>query len=244
MTVAQSIAKLGLALVASAGLAASAVSASAGKPLPGARNAPRNWTITVTRTDRDSYILGNPEAKVRLVEFISYTCPHCAHFEQESADQLKLGMIQPGSGNVEVRSWVRDPVDMTVAVLVRCGPKEKFFANHSAFLRRQNAWIGPLERMSPSQQQRWFTGDLATRMRYIATDFNLYAFMGTLGYDRQSVDRCLADTALADRLADRTAEASRIHRVRGTPTFMIDGVVLAGTTEWSQLRPQLEARLR
>ena len=241
MAGAGTFARLGLALTALAGAAAPLV---AGKPLPPARTAPANWNVTVTQTDRESYILGNPEAKVRLVEFISYTCSHCAHFELESAGQLKLGMIQPGTGNLEVRSWVRDPIDMTVAVLVRCGPKEKFFANHAAFLRRQDAWMGPLERMSATQQQRWFTGDLATRMRYIAADFNFYAFMGTLGYNRAAVDRCLADTALAERLAERTAEATRTLRVRGTPTFMVDGLVLAGTTEWSQLRPQLEARLR
>jgi len=215
---------------------------AAGKPL--SRPAPTNWYATVTQTDHDSYIQGNPAAPVKLVEFISYTCPHCAHFEQESADQLRIGMVMPGKGSVEVRSIVRDPIDMTVAVLVRCGPKEKFFGNHAAFLRGQARWIGPYETMSPTQQQRWFgTSDRATQMRYIAADFNLYAIMAGRGYDRIAVDRCLANTALAQRLADRTAEATTALRIRSTPSFMVDGVVLAGTTEWSVLRPQLEARL-
>lgn len=225
-----------------AALFAGAALSAAGKPAKPA--AAQNWNRTVTLTDHDSYILGNPAAQVKLVEFISYTCPHCAHFEQQSADQLRLGFIAQGKGSIEVRSFVRDPIDLTVALLVRCGAKEKFFTNHSVFLRSQSTWMAPLEDISPSERQRWFTADLGNRLRYIAADFHFYEIMGTLGYERTAVDRCLADTALAARLASHTDEAEKTLFVRGTPTFMIDGVVLAGTSEWSMLRPQLEARMR
>jgi protein-disulfide isomerase len=230
-----------IAMILAALFAGAALSA-AGKPAKPAR-AP-NWNQTVTLTDRDSYVLGNPAAQVKLVEFISYTCPHCAHFEQQSADQLRLGFIAQGKGSVEVRNFVRDPVDLTVSLLVRCGPKEKFFTNHSVFLRSQSTWMAPLEDISPSERQRWFMADLPDRLRYIAADFHFYEIMGTLGYNRTAVDRCLADTALAARLASHTEEAEKTLFVRGTPTFMVDGIVLAGTSEWSALRPQLEARMR
>lgn len=234
----------GRILMALAALTAGAFLSAAGKPLKSARNAPVNWNQTVAKTDHDSYILGKPNGQVKLVEFISYTCSHCAHFEQQSADQLKLGLIQPGKGSVEVRSFVRDPIDMTVAVLTHCVPKERFFAVHSAFLRRQDAWIAPLNEVSPSERQRWFGGDLGTRMRYIATDFKFYDFMATQGFNRTTVDRCLADTALAGRLAQQTQNAVQSLRVNGTPSFLLDGVLLAGTSEWSALRLQIEARLR
>jgi protein-disulfide isomerase len=204
-----------------------------------------NWNQTVAQTDHDSFLLGNPAAKVKLVEYISYTCPHCSHFEQQSADQLRLGFIAQGKGSIEVRSFVRDPIDMTVAVLTRCGPPARFFTRHSVFLRTQDTWIAPLaDGVSPSENQRWFKGDVATRMRYIASDFHFHEIMGTLGIDRTTVDKCLNDAALAQRLADLTQKAEDEQFIHGTPTFMIDGVVLAGTTEWSMLRPQLEARLR
>jgi hypothetical protein len=49
-------------------------------------------------------LLGNPRnAPVKLVEYISYTCPHCAHFEAESDAQLRIGFIATGKGSIEVR---------------------------------------------------------------------------------------------------------------------------------------------
>lgn len=225
-----------------AGLAVVAADASA-KPAAKPAAVRQNWNATVTRT-AEGHLLGNPAAGVKLVEFISYTCPHCAHFEKESADQLRLGFIAGGKGSIEVRSFVRDPIDMTVALLTHCGPRERFFVRHSVFLRSQDTWIAPLQRASPAQQQRWFSGDMATRFRYIAADFHLYDIMRTLGFDRPAVDRCLANTALADQLARQTAAAQDKYFVTGTPSFMLDGALLAGTHDWGSLRPQLEVRTR
>lgn len=231
---------LGRVMMVLMALLGGAALVAAGKPA----RAP-NWNQTVAQTDHDSFLLGNPDAKVKLVEYISYTCPHCSHFEQQSADQLRLGFIAQGKGSIEVRSFVRDPIDMTVAVLTRCGPPARFFTRHSVFLRTQDTWMAPLsDGVSPTENQRWFKADLATRMRYIASDFHFYEIMGTLGVDRTTTDKCLANTALAQRLADLTQQAEEKQFIHGTPAFMIDGALLAGTTEWSMLRPQLEARLR
>ena len=230
----------GAVLIATGPLVATAMA----KPPAPTRAAATNWNRTVARTAEGGHLLGNPAAAVKLVEFVSYTCPHCARFEQESADQLRLGFVAQGKGSIEVRNFVRDPVDLTVALLTNCGPKEKFFVNHTVFLRSQDTWMQPLSRMSPAQQQRWFTGNLATRVRFIASDFHFYDIMRTLGYDRTAVDRCLANTALAEQLAKQTQSDSDKYGVEGTPSFMVDGILLAGTHDWRSLRPQLEVRTR
>ena len=62
------------------------------------------------------------------------------------------------------------------------------------------------------------------------------------GYDRIAVDRCLADQAMAKLLADQTAEAARLG-VEGTPSFLLNGDLLAGTHDWSSLQLQLQARM-
>ena len=76
--------------------------------------------------------LGNAEADTRLTEFVSYTCIHCANFEKEAEGALKLIFVRSGKVSVEVRHIVRDPVDLTATLLARCGPADKFFANHTA----------------------------------------------------------------------------------------------------------------
>ena len=202
-----------------------------------------NWNAVVSRTPLDSHLLGNPNAPVKLIAYISYTCSHCAQFEAESDAQLRIGMIGPGKGSIEVRNFVRDPVDLTVALLTHCGPVSKFFANHSTFLRHQTTWLATAERLTDGQRQRWSNPDFTTRTRAIAGDLGLYTLMEARGYDRPTLDRCLADRALAERLAKNTKEAGEKDFVTGTPSFVLGGIPLSGTHNWAALKPQIEARL-
>lgn len=202
----------------------------------------RDWNQTVVRTPAPSHVIGNPAAGVKLTKWISYTCPGCARFEVQSDAALKLQYIRSGKLSVEVRHFVRDPVDLTVALLTNCGPKEKFPLNHSAFIRSQSVWLNTMARATPAQQQRWSTGDLPSRARAIATDLRFYQIMATRGYDRPTVDRCLADTALAKRLADGTEAGSKLG-ISSTPSFGLDGLLLVGTHDWAMLEPQLQARM-
>lgn len=240
-------------LITAALLSAGVLSAappSAKKPAPklastlaNSNGAKTNWNAVVNRTPLDSHLLGNPAAPVKLIAYVSYTCSHCAQFEVESDAQLRIGMIGPGKGSIEVRNFVRDPVDLTVALLTHCGPVSKFFANHSTFLRHQPTWLGTVERLSDGQRQRWASPDFATRTRAIASDLGLYTLMEARGYDRPALDRCLADRALADRLAKNTKEAGEKDFVTGTPSFVLGGIPLSGTHSWASLKPQIEARL-
>ena len=220
------------------------LAAGAGAALAQTKPAARNWNTTVTVTPEGHHVLGNPAAKVRLTQFVSYTCPHCAQFEEQADAQLRLSFVATGKGAVEVRNFVRDPVDLTAALLTNCGPASKFFLNHTAFLRSQDKWIAPLASPSPAQRARWTSGAFAQRTRAIATDFKFYPIMASRGYTRQQIDQCLADEALANRLAASTQEAQDKLMVSGTPSFAIDGDLLAGTHSWAALRAQLAARLQ
>ena len=229
-------------------IAATALVATAASGQPAKKAAPRQaggvkGAVGSSITPEGHHVLGNPAAKLRVVEFLSYTCLHCSQFEIESEGQLKIGMIAPGKGAVEVRNFVRDPVDMTVALITNCVPANRFFQLHTAFMRLQSQWIVPLSNATEAQRQRWTTGAFASRTRAIASDFKFYDFMAARGMDRPALDRCLANEALAKKLAEQTNYAAATIGVTGTPSFMIDGILLAGTHDWNTLRPQILARL-
>ena len=215
--------------------AAALLSLAATKPVPG------NWSARVAETPSGSHVMGNPAAELKLSEYISYTCSHCATFDREASDRLRIYMVPQGKLSVEVRHLVRDPIDMTAAMLTNCGPPAKFFQNHTAFLRSQNRWLATANTAGPSQQSRWNSGDQRTRLRAIANDFGFYAIMAVRGYDRAAVDRCLSDGAMAQKLAAQTSEAARLG-VNGTPSFLLNGELLAGTHDWQSLKAQLDAR--
>lgn len=220
------------------------LAALAGAALLLAAAAPKTigWNYTVTRTAAGSNVLGNPAAKLKLAQYISYTCPGCARFEAEAEGALRLGYIATGKVSLEVRHYLRDPVDLTVALLTNCGAKEKFFLNHAAFMRSQKVWIARIASSSEVQRARWTSGTLVVRTRSVASDFKFYEIMASRGYDRPSVDRCLGDAAMAQRLAKQKEEGDKLG-VHATPSFAIDGALLIGTHDWAMLRPQLDARM-
>ena len=201
-----------------------------------------NWTGTVTVTKSGSHILGNPNAKLKLTEYISYTCPHCANFFKQSNAALQIVYVLPGKVSVEVRHLLRDPVDLTVAMLTNCGDPHRFFANNSIFLTRQSSWIKEVGEATKAQKERWFHGPIPQRLRDIASDFGFYRIMEERGYDRVTVNRCLADKTMLKTLTAQT-EAAEKQGINATPTFALNGVVLAGTHDWEFFLTQLQARM-
>jgi len=201
-----------------------------------------NWLTTVSLNGL-AHRIGNPEAKVRLTEYVSYTCPHCAEFNREAEGAIQLAYIGTGKVNVEIRHLIRDPVDLTVGVLAHCGPVSKFPQNHTAFLSGQDSWIGPLARPTAAQRQRWSAPGAAGR-RAIASDFGLYRIMERRGYTRADVDRCLADDAMVKQMADTSDKDWNRPGVDSTPTFAINGIVMPGTHTWQSLSRQLDDFVR
>lgn len=219
-----------IALVAMAFAAATAATA-----------APKlDWNQTVVVTPEGNHLVGNPGAQAKLVEYVSYTCSHCAHFEVEANSPLTLGFIGTGKGSVEYRSFIRNSIDVAASLVVRCGPPSKFRQNHAVMLRQQDKWF---HAPTDAELQRWNNPDFTTAMRAIARDLGFYALMEPRGYTRQQLDTCLADRAAATKLAAQTRTAMEVQGVQGTPSFLLNGT-LRDEHEWTSLRPALMAATR
>ncbi|WP_336978176.1 thioredoxin domain-containing protein [Altererythrobacter fulvus] len=201
-----------------------------------------NWLVTVSKTD-GGHLLGNPNAKVKLTTFESYTCPHCANFEKEAAAELRISYIQSGKVSLEVRHALRDPVDLTAAMLTECVAPGKFFATHQAIFRNFDQIARTLTSSSKAQQDRWYAQDKAAARRAIASDFGFYPLVATQGLTRAQADQCLNNNALAQRLAEQDKADETKFKITGTPTFILNGVKLIATYDWSLLKPQIDARL-
>src|SRR5690606_41425682 len=76
----------------------------------GSSTAPSNWDSVVAKTEL-GHRIGNPNARTKLVEFISYTCPHCSEITRQSEGPIKQSYLAPAKINVEDRHVVRDPAD-------------------------------------------------------------------------------------------------------------------------------------
>jgi hypothetical protein len=190
------------------------------------------------------YVRGNPAARVKLVEYISYTCPHCADFNAEAAPAMASSYIASGNVQVEVRPFFRNMYDVAASLLAHCGPADRFKGNHDALLAQQKHWLAPAEHPTSAQIERWSNPDFATRMHAVAGDLGLSRIMLGRGYSPAQLGACLADKALAQKLADLTEQAVTTYKVTGTPSFMINNTLQADTFSWPALRPKIDQALR
>ena len=217
--------------------------ATLGAVLLAAAAPPAGWTRVVSWTSQGGHLIGNPQAPVRLTEYASYTCRECAAYNLQSEGVLGLAYLPSGRVAVEVRLLTETPVDLAAAMLASCGDPARFPLNHNALLRSQAKWMELLPHATAAQRQRWNHPDLGTRNRAIAADLKLYEVMGSRGYDRQALERCLADEAMAKRLK-ATSSAAIATGVAQSPGFSISGKLLESTHDWASLRPQLDESLK
>lgn len=214
---------------------AGALSLAAGKP------APAGWLNRVSPTATGSRVIGNPQARVKMVEYVSYTCSHCAAFEQEATGELAVSLITTGKGSLEYRPFMRNPIDVAATLLATCGNPAKFPGNQAALLRSQAKWMANI---SEADGRRWAgIADFGSRMKAIADDLGFYPIFASRGYARAELDSCLADEALAKRISQENQTASAVGGIDSTPSFLINDR-LQDAHDWAGLRPIVQAAIR
>ncbi|MEG8053718.1 thioredoxin domain-containing protein [Sphingomonas aerolata] len=198
--------------------------------------APAPKPVPVTRTASGTYVLGSPAARVKLVEYASYTCSHCADFSTQSQAVLKGKMIASGSTSLEFRHMIRDRLDLAAAVLARCTGPRGFFPTSAAIFAAQPAW---LEKGIEFQQVNAARINLYPRpaqLKAYADGAGLTDLVKARGLSAAAIDACFADTAEIDRILAITAAAPP--EVDSTPSFFINGKVMPHGG-WAQLEPAL-----
>ncbi len=201
-----------------------------------------DWTQQVALSPVGAHVLGNPAAETKLVEYVSYTCPHCASYTKAANQPLKSKYVASGKVSVEIRNLVRDPIDLTAALLARCGPKSQFFANHAALMTSQDDWWPRILGAPQTEKQGWYEGPYPTRFRKIATRAGFYPIMAKQGIGRKAADKCLASKAARDTLTAMTSAAREKYDIRGTPSFLLDGKLLNHAHDWKAVDSQLAVR--
>src|SRR6185436_12961187 len=88
------------------------------------------------------------------IEYGSLSCSHCAAFSAEGAPALKERYVKTGKVSFEFRNFVRDPYDLTAALLSRCGGTGPFFKLTEQLFADQPNWLQRFVNMSPDDQKR------------------------------------------------------------------------------------------
>lgn len=152
--------------------------------------------------------LGPKDAKVTIIEYGSFTCPHCAAFDAQVFDPLRKDYIDTGKVRFEFREFYRNKYDLWAGMMTRCGGEMRYFGVLGILMKTQAEWAG--------------TDDAA-----VVVD-NLKRIGRSAGMDDVALEACMKDDAMAKALVAHFQTTSTEYDVQGTPTIVINGEKQAG----------------
>lgn len=201
--------------------------------------AAKDWTKVVAQTAEGGFRVGDPDAPVKLVEYGSLTCDHCAHFAEEAMPKLLGQYVKSGKVSFEFRNFVRDPADLTASLLSRCAGPNDFFALTHQYLTSQPQWFGKLQAMTEAEREAINALPPAERLVRFASMVGLDATAAKVGVSATEAKQCLASEANIGQLVEMGKTAVEKHQIKGTPSFMINGKTLENVHNWAALEPHL-----
>jgi protein-disulfide isomerase len=207
-----------LTAVAALGTTATLAAAPAKKAaVPSARD----WTRTVVATPEGGFRMGNPNARVKIVEFGSLTCPTCAAFSNESKAAL-AAQIRTGRTSFEFRNFVLNAVDISASLVARCAGPRGFFPVIDALYATQDQWVGRITGLAPAQQDQLQALPDTQKFARMASIAGFQQVAARASLTPQRTNACLADPAGLKRLV-QMVQAGNALGVQGTPTFLVNG---------------------
>ncbi|RIV86075.1 protein-disulfide isomerase [Aurantiacibacter xanthus] len=227
-------------LIASCGDEATDATSLEGEPVA-AVEAPdgSSWNQTVARTDKGGWLVGNPEAPVKLVEYGSLTCPACAAFSVDGSAQLHEKYIESGRVSYEFRSvLIHGIADLLLTRMISCAPKE------AAVPLADQVWAnleGVLSGFQNNQAALEQAMNLPDDQRYVAMAqaSGVTDFFAARGISTEQTQACMADSAAIEALAESTQAAATEDKVNSTPTFFLNGQELQDRN-WVSIEPALQ----
>ena len=226
--------------LAACGKEADGAAAQSGEPIAKiAAPAGKAWSDVIAKTEQGGYRMGNPEAPIKLVEYGSLTCSHCAEFADKAQAALRDTFVASGRVSFEFRNFVRDPIDITGAMLARCGAPESFFALTDQIFANQPAIFDKWNALGQAGQTAVMNQPDAKRFIAIGESTGLTEFVSSRGIAKDQANACLADVKEAQNLAALAQKQGEEFDITGTPTFVINGAKFEGNT-WEEVKARLE----
>ena len=215
--IAASLAPLALGL-ASCGKAKDEIAGLSGEPIAKiAAPAGKAWADMVAKTPEGGYLMGNPAAPIKLVEYGSFTCSHCAEFSEKSSVEIRDTFVASGRVSFEFRNFVRDAMDITAAMLTRCGAPESYFALTEQAFTYQAEMFQKVQKAGDPAFDAAIAQPDDKRGIAIGELTGLTEFFAARGISKDQANACLTNAAEAAALAKRTTDDAEKFKIEGTP---------------------------
>ena len=167
------------------------------------------------------FVLGNPKAKVTMIEYASLSCPHCAHFQEETYPKLKKDYIDTGKIKFLFRDFPLDGLALAGSVIARCVAPDK---GHK------------LVEVLFAQQQKWTTAPKPLEP--------LKELAKSVGIPEDQAEECLKNKELVDSIRDERELSIKTYQIDATPAFFIGDQTLQGDAPYDEVKAILDEELK
>ena len=168
------------------------------------------------------FALGDPNAPVELIEYASFTCPHCATFHMQLLPELKQNYIETGKIRLIYREVYFDRHGLWPAMVARCAGEDRYFGVVDLLYRNQRDWY------------RDDSATIAANLRRIGL---------SVGLEDSQIDLCMQDAVTAQALVDNERKNRDEYPIEGTPALVIDGELYDGNMTFEDIAARIEVAL-
>lgn len=205
------------------------------------------WADVVNQSAGGGFVMGNPNAKVKLLEIASLSCPHCMKFEEEGAPALVEKYVKTGKVSWEFRPYlIHGPIDMAANLVARCKGPKQFFPLVNAMYKDQAALLSRIE-TTPQEKVAELQALPKEKMFVeLASILGLQDWAAARGVQHAASNKCLSDPAKIDKEVQVSSDVSaQFPEFTGTPAFVINGTMQPKNfTTWEKLEPALVEALK
>ena len=204
-----------------------------------------NWTDVINATPDGGVMMGNPNAKVHLIEIGSLTCPHCQHFEETAVDNLVNKYVKTGQVSYEFRNYIRDSFDLAAVLIAKCNGPKGFFPLARAFYDTQPDWEGRLQTVPKEQMDQLQNMPPEQVELQAAKIAGFLDWAAARGVPQAKSTQCLTDTKAINQIVNQSGSISQEYPdFNGTPNFVINGTLNNKIAEWPEMDAALQDALK
>lgn len=182
---------------------------AAGQPPMAVAAAPDKATLLTVQPG--DHVLGDAKAPITMIEYASFTCPHCAHFHTQILPEIKKKWIDTGKVKLIYRDFPLDQVAAKAAQIAECAPNDRYFGIIDLIFRSQPTWAATHDPIA----------ELAKPLRIA-------------GLGENEIKACLANEAKAGAVVGDYRGGETLG-VNSTPTLFIDGQLYKGARSVEEL---------
>jgi protein-disulfide isomerase len=164
-------------------------------------------------------LLGDNSAPIKVIEFFSMTCSHCASFHTNTFPEVKIRLIDEGIVQYEMRAFPLDGLALRAHAMARTVATEKYHPLVSMLLKKQTSWASAADPINALRKLGRFAG--------IST---------------AEFDATMRNMPLLESIVQMRQDALSNFDIKATPSFVINNeTIISGFLSFEEFAEKINA---